>query len=148
MLVVLSIGLNITLIVKYDTLGKLRYKMNHFFGSLPTAFTIPTNNFNLPLPLPKNSKPFVSYLVNDSISRLTISSEESKKEIPDQLIIRPRTYNYLGDSYSLNKEGLYRFIRTDQNTGNVQRCNSHPWFQARSHHIERSECPTEWCRST
>jgi hypothetical protein len=34
------------------------------------------------------------------------SAEETTQDIPDQLIIPPGTYNYLGDSYSLNKEGL------------------------------------------
>lgn len=111
--VILSIGLNITLIVKYDISGKLRYKLNRFFDSSPTALSAPLSN---------DHKPIVSYLINDSISRLTISSEETKQVIPDQLIIQPGTYNYLGDSYSLNKEGLYRTVRTDQNgVGGIQR---------------------------
>tara|TARA_B100000686_G_scaffold205008_1_gene211826 strand:- start:556 stop:1599 length:1044 start_codon:yes stop_codon:yes gene_type:complete len=111
--VFLSVGLNIALVTNYHILGKVHYKLSQLFNSSPSALSEPLAN---------NQKPMVSYLINDSINRLTISAKEATQDIPDQLIIPPGTYSYLGDSYSLNKEGLYRTIRTDpNNVGNIQR---------------------------
>ena len=99
---VISIGLNIVVIERYGLLSKLQYRVVRLFNS-------PANSLTKPYSMEDN-KPIVFHLVGNVVNRVSPSPGGDKKNIPNQLVIQPGVYNFLGDSYSLNKEGLYRFL--------------------------------------
>jgi hypothetical protein len=108
-LIVLSIGLNVILVNRYNILEKTLYRLGRFISSQPKTLS-------KPIDLSAFRKKFltVHYLNKNTISEIVRTSEIENKSIPNQLIMRPGIYNFQGENYALNKEGLYRF-KTDKN---------------------------------
>ncbi len=59
---------------------------------------------------PDDNSPLVYHLLMDQVSEVSSGKELQMEEIPDQLIIPPGNYNFLGKAYALEQEGLYRFL--------------------------------------
>jgi len=57
----------------------------------------------------KDNKPIVFHLIDESINKVSHSPKDGIN-ISNQLIIKPGTYKFQDNNYSLDKEGLYRFI--------------------------------------
>jgi len=60
--------------------------------------------------LTKGDSVIVIHLNGTVTKGLTHASNISDKKIPNELIVQPNLYDFSGKSYSLKKEGLYRFI--------------------------------------
>lgn len=99
---IISIGLNIILVQRYGLVGRLQNRVERFFKSPDKSLSEPYSE--------RDNKPIVFHLTSNGICRVSQSSGFVKKDIPNQLIIKPDIYDFLGDSYSLNSDGLYRFI--------------------------------------
>lgn len=100
---IISIGLNIVVAARYELVGKLQYRIERFFSSSATSLSKPYSE--------KDNKPIVYYLRGINIQKINQhSSNALSQEIASQLIISPGIYNFSGNKYSLNEEGLYRFI--------------------------------------
>jgi len=52
----------------------------------------------------------VYYFKDTTVQQIAPSPVENSSEIPEQLIIEPGAYRFLGGEYPLEKEGLYRFF--------------------------------------
>jgi hypothetical protein len=108
-LFLVSIGLNVLFVERYDILGKLQYKASVYFDSSPKVLSEPIDLKEF-----YSNPPAIHYLTKNSISKLKKSLEKKNNNIPNQLIIKPGIYNFQGTSYDLTKEGLYRF-KTSKN---------------------------------
>lgn len=98
----ISIGFNILVIEKYGILSKLKTRVIGFFNSPEQLLSVPYSE--------EDNKPIVFFLVNDTVNRVSKSPMGDGKIIPTQLVIQPGRYDFLGNTYSLDKEGLYRFL--------------------------------------
>ena len=67
------------------------------------------NDFDRPYD-DSNNKPFSYYAVNESISIIPLSNQNSAQNIPSKLIIDSGTYSIYENVYDLKNEGLYRFV--------------------------------------
>jgi len=99
---VISIGFNIVVIERYGLLSKLQHRVVRFFNP-------PENLLSKPYSAEDN-KPIVFHLVSIVVNRVHQSPIENGKSIPAKLVIQPGVYNFLGDTYFLENEGLYRFL--------------------------------------
>jgi hypothetical protein len=99
---IISIGLNIILAHRYGLVGKLQNRVGRFLKSPDKSLSEPYSE--------RDNKPIVFHLTSNGIRRVSQSSGFAKKDIPNQLVIQPDVYDFSGDCYSLNSEGLYRFL--------------------------------------
>lgn len=58
----------------------------------------------------EDNTPFVYYAFLNHIELIPNTTQKDSLELPESLIIPPGKYNFYGNTYELQKEGLYRFV--------------------------------------
>ena len=99
-LLFLSICLNWALVMRYDILDKLQYRLGRFLESPPKALSEPVdvNSF-------RSNPPTVHYLTSNAIRQVAKSFEKENKDIPNKLIMPPGVYNFQGGQLCIKKRG-------------------------------------------
>lgn len=99
----ISLVLNVVVVNKYALVDKIKYKIVRLFNNSDAK--------SLSKPYSENdNRPIVFYMIDNIMHEVNKSSLDAEKEIPYQLIMQPGSYQFLGNGYSLAKEGLYRFL--------------------------------------
>ena len=62
------------------------------------------------IPVEKIDIPFVYRAYLSNVSEITPIEFENINNLPNFLVIKPGSYNFVGQTYNLEQEGLYRFI--------------------------------------
>jgi len=99
---IISIALNILMIDRYNLAEKVVNKIARALDTTPTVQ--PYSYKDLP------NDPIVYHLTHDRAHKIDGISETAKINIPNHLIIESGTYTFIDKNYSLDKEGLYRFV--------------------------------------
>lgn len=99
---IISIGVNIFVIERY---GLLSRPQNKVVGVSKSPAKSPPASSSM-----ERNKPIVFRFAKNVVKRISPSFERAGKNLPNQLLIQPGVYDFSDKSYTLNKEGLYRFL--------------------------------------